>query len=61
MKHFIKQRLNETINFIVIENIMMDEDYPLSFDMDKFKLLNKFAERVRYCDQNLKKNIFWFS
>jgi hypothetical protein len=55
MKEFIKNQLNEAINFTLIENIMMDEDYPSSFDMDKFKSLTKFSERIKYCDQNLKK------
>jgi hypothetical protein len=33
----------------------MDEEYPSTFDMEHFKTLSKFAERVRYCDQHLKK------
>jgi ADP-Ribosyltransferase in polyvalent proteins len=38
----------------VFEEIM-DEDYPSSFDMEHFKSLRKYAERVKYCDQHLKK------
>lgn len=34
---------------------IMDEDYPSSFDMEHFKSLRKYSERVRYCDQHLKK------
>lgn len=33
----------------------MQEEYPQSFDMEHFKTLRTFAERVRYCDQHLQK------
>ncbi len=33
----------------------MDEDYPSTFNMDTFKSLNKFAQRIRYCEENLRK------
>jgi hypothetical protein len=46
MKHLIKKLLREQL---------MDEDYPSSFDMEHFKSLRKYAERVRYCDEHLKK------
>lgn len=55
MKDLIKQRLSEAIDFVVIENMMMDEDYPSSFDMAKFKSLPSFAQRVKYCEANLKR------
>lgn len=55
MKQFIKTQLKEAINLTMVENMMVDEDYPSSFDMDHFKKLSKFAERVRYCDEHLKK------
>jgi hypothetical protein len=46
MKHLIKKLLREQL---------MDEDYPSSFDMEHFKSLRKYSERVRYCDEHLKK------
>lgn len=55
MKQLIKQIFKESLKFILIENMMMDEDYPTSFDMTHFKKLSKFAERVRYCEEHLKK------
>ena len=54
MKDLIKKRLNESLEFDLIENLIKD-DYPQSFNMDEFKILNKFTERVKYCDQHLKK------
>jgi len=55
MKSLIKNRLGEAINLELLESMLVDEDYPSSFNMDEFKKLSKFAERVRYCDQHLKK------
>jgi len=54
MKEFIKERLNEGYVFELIKSVM-DEDYPATFDMEHFKTLGKFSERVRYCDTHLKK------
>lgn len=54
MKDLIKKRLNESLEFDLIETLIKD-DYPQSFNMDEFKTLNKFTERVKYCDQHLKK------
>lgn len=54
MKNLIKKRLIESLEFDLIENLIKD-DYPQSFNMDEFKSLNKFTERVKYCDQHLKK------
>jgi hypothetical protein len=54
MKDFIKKRVNKDIKNRLIEQLM-DEEYPSTFDMEHFKTLSKFAERVRYCDQHLKK------
>src|ERR1035437_1263131 len=53
MKQFIQDRLNEGLVFELIQT-MMDEDYPSTFDMEHFKTLRKFAERVRYCEEHLK-------
>ena len=55
MKEFIKQKLNESMTFDLLENMMVDEEYPTSFDMDHFQTLKKFAERVRYCEDHLKR------
>ena len=55
MKEFIKNKLKEAITPQLSEDMMVDEDYPQSFNMEQFKKLSKFAERVRYCDEHLKK------
>jgi len=54
VKKFIKKQLTEAITHTIIEQLM-DEDYPSTFDMEYFKTLTKFTERVKYCDQHLKK------
>lgn len=54
MKDFIKKQVNKDITNRLVEQLM-DEEYPSTFDMEHFKTLTKFAERVRYCDQHLKK------
>lgn len=54
MKEFIKQRLSESMEDSLFESLL-DEDYPTSFDMGHFKTLTKFAERVRYCEENLQR------
>jgi hypothetical protein len=54
MKDFIKKQVNKDITNRLVEQLM-DEEYPSTFDMEHFKTLAKFAERVRYCDQHLKK------
>jgi hypothetical protein len=54
MKDFIKKRMGEAMTYTLLETLV-DEDYPSSFDMEHFKTLNKYAERVRYCDEHLKK------
>jgi len=54
MKEFIKKRLKESMEMELIESLM-DEDYPSSFDREKFKNLRSFAERVRYCEEHLKR------
>jgi hypothetical protein len=55
MKNFIKQKLNESMVFDLLENMMIDEEYPTSFNMEHFNTLTKFSERVRYCEENLKR------
>lgn len=54
MKGFIKTKLNESIAFDIVENMMI-EDYPSSFDMEHFKTLRSFAQRVKYCEEHLKR------
>ena len=54
MKDFIKKRIGEEMTYNLVERLM-DEDYPSSFDMEHFKTLTKYAERVRYCDAHLRK------
>jgi len=50
-KILIKKLLRESLD----EAMMVDEDYPLSFNMEEFKSLTKYTQRVRYCDEHLKK------
>ena len=54
MKEFIKTKLSESLTSALIENLM-GEEYPSTFNMDQFKALKSFAERVRYCTQHLKR------
>jgi hypothetical protein len=54
MKKTIKNILKETLVFEII-NQMLDEDYPSSFDFKKFISLKSFNQRVKYCEENLKK------
>ena len=54
MKEFIKRRIGEEMTYNLLERLM-DEDYPASFDMEQFKSLTNFSQRVKYCDQHLKK------
>lgn len=54
MKDFIKKRLEEEMAYNLLERLM-GEEYPSSFNMDHFKSLTKYSERIRYCNQNLRK------
>lgn len=55
-------KLNEAIKsalltyeaFDIIE-IMLGEDYPQSFNMEEFKKLKSFKDRIAYCNQHLKR------
>jgi hypothetical protein len=33
----------------------IDEDYPMSWDIEEFKKLNSFASRIKYCEHHLKR------
>lgn len=50
VRNLIKVVLYETF-----ENYSLLEDYPTSFDMEYFKTLNSFSDRIRYCEQNLQR------
>ena len=54
MKKLIKTLLNENLFYNLLESYI-EEDYPTNFNLDHFKTLRKYSERVRYCDENLKK------
>lgn len=54
MKEFIKKQLNKDITNRLVEQLM-DEDYPSTFDMEHFKTLTKFAQRVAYCKDHLQR------
>jgi hypothetical protein len=56
-KKKIKSLLREDFSsepYEILETLMV-EDYPNSFDMEYFKTLVKFTERVKYCEENLKR------
>ena len=38
-----------------LQNNILDEDYPSSWDIDKFKSLNSFKAKVEYCTEHLQK------
>ncbi|MDG1950625.1 MAG: hypothetical protein P8J32_07475 [bacterium] len=46
-------KLRNQIIRILLETLQ--EDYPVSFDMEEFKSINTFAERVRYCEARLER------
>jgi len=50
----IKSLLREHTDMYVLESLL-DEDYPTSFDMEKFKTLRSFSDRIKYCADNLKR------
>jgi hypothetical protein len=54
MKELIKKMVRESMTYDLIESLL-DEDYPASFDMDYFKKLKSFNQRVKYCQDNLKR------
>lgn len=54
MKDFIKNKLNESFTYSIIETLM-GEEYPQSFNMDEFKRLSSFNARIQYCNQHLKR------
>lgn len=54
MRNLIKTRLQESLTMELIESLI-DEDYPSTFDMGLFKTLKKFSERVKYCEEHLKR------
>lgn len=54
MKDFIKNRLKEEFAFNIVESLL-DEDYPSNFNMEHFKTLRSFNQRIQYCEQNLQR------
>jgi hypothetical protein len=54
MKSFIKERVQESLNFEIIESLM-DEDYPITWNIEEFKALRNFAQRIRYCQEHLQR------
>ena len=54
------ENLNETIKktlnlFLENVNENLNEEYPQSFDMEYFKTLTSFAQRINYCTEHLQK------
>ena len=54
MKEFIKKQLSEDMSYRIVEELM-GEDYPSTFDMEHFKTLKSFNQRVKYCQDKLKR------
>lgn len=58
-EHVIENRddLNEMRKFVrkILSENFIREDYPTSFNMEVFKSLKTFKERIKYCESNLKK------
>lgn len=45
--------IKENLNEYLMNELSLNEDYPTSFDMDKFKGLTSFKTRMDYCKENL--------
>ena len=39
----------------IVRDNFLDEDYPVSFNMDEFKSLDSFKKRISHCEQHLTK------
>jgi hypothetical protein len=50
-----KQVLEVVESMSKMNDILIDEAYPESFNMESFKQLKTFAERIRYCEEHLSK------
>lgn len=46
---------NKKMAYKKIDLLPINEDYPQSFNLEQFKQLQSFKQRVAYCDQNLEK------
>lgn len=53
-KRLIKNLLNESLTMNLLE-VLVGEEYPTSFNMDVFKKLKSFNQRIKYCEENLKR------
>ncbi len=54
MKKLIQKRLKESLEMELIESLL-GEDYPTNFNIEVFKTLRSFKERVKYCEENLQR------
>lgn len=52
MKDLIRKKLSESLVFEFIDSII-DEDYPATWNIDEFKKLNSFNDRIKYCEEHL--------
>jgi len=51
-------KLFEIYRGLIIEELIktnLDEDYPIGWDVDEFKKLKSFAQRMRYCQDKLER------
>ena len=54
MKKLIKKSLKESLVFEIIEQ-MLGEEYPTNFNLETFKSLTSFNQRIQYCESTLKR------
>lgn len=54
MQDFIKKRLQEESDYNLVES-MIGEDYPSNWNIEEFKKLRSFSDRIKYCEANLRK------
>lgn len=50
----IRKLVKESLDAKLIESVL-DEDYPTTWDIDQFKALTSFKQRIKYCQENLQR------
>ena len=48
-------KLTSIFKELIRENVPIEEDYPMSWDINEFKGLTSFVKRIKYCNQHLKR------
>ena len=52
--YYVIQDFNKLIGKEMVKETI-EEDYPVSFDMEHFKTINSFNDRVQYCEEHLQR------